>query len=179
MCLFILAQAVSTYVIYVRRQLHGCTLSIDHATGIMAFSSAIVGFLSLAVLLPRWRWTVTQSLRPEQRRHTETRSFFAAFILASVMTAPLRDQTLWFIIRYLAFDSILEVLVVGLLLYIFRQEIVPRVPFIIRKLLPVVVTALMVGEVVKFWVLASLELSDRYTTQGCWKDPLSDILFVI
>ncbi|KAK0639129.1 hypothetical protein B0T16DRAFT_422473 [Cercophora newfieldiana] len=175
-CLFGVVQATGTCVVYIRRQLHGCPLAIDHVLGLMAFSSMITGAAALAILLSRWRWTVMiESIRPGPKAPTwASPSLPRTVMLAYSPSAATRYSLVWWSVSYFVFKGLV---VIGMAIYILYPEIVPKLNYLLRRLMVSAVVCTILVDMISFWTLASLQLAG--SEEGCWKDPLSDLLFVI
>ncbi|KAM7197487.1 hypothetical protein V8F20_006632 [Naviculisporaceae sp. PSN 640] len=198
-CLFLIAQSIGTSVIFIRRQKRGCTLAIDMAIGIMALASSVVGILVLYLQVMRTHWVILATSqrglpRPvtqlAQEYDLKRLSWIISLIVASVVAAPIRGSPaipLMFNDRFivLLYSPWWLMSALSLLLPVLRHG-GGRIGEMalsmwknrwIRSLIVSALTCVVLHESVLYVGLAVRGLLD--SKEGCWKDPLSDILFVI
>ncbi|KAK3322863.1 hypothetical protein B0H66DRAFT_216118 [Apodospora peruviana] len=185
-CLVLIAQAVGTCLVFIRRQQHGCDLAVDMTLGVMAFSSAITGLISFYLLLARLQWTITQPVSQEVegssgQLHWE--SFGVFVLLGYSMTALLVPSYLFRVILLIVLSplvtsngSVFILMAYCLLCYAFRRWIYPKLAHKSGIGL-MLLLELLVFDVIFSIVFLIYGLS--VAKEGCWKDPLSDIIFVV
>jgi len=160
----------------------GCVLALDRMVGIMAFSYATTGVIALYLLLSRRKWTIIQAVDLEERRHrAKTLSIIRLTMAAFVITAPIKPSYLFWVVVYPLATSVsaasLGTAMFWILLHLFRQEILARVSTLVQWAFIRTVLGFIIADFAYYLSNAVLQLVEA--DQECWKDPISDIIFVI
>jgi len=160
----------------------GCVLAFDRMVGIMAFSCATTGVIALYLLLSRRKWTIIQAVDLEERRHrAKTLSIIRLTMAAFVITAPIKPSYLFWVVVYPLATSVsaasLGTAMFWILLHLFRQEILARVSTLVQWAFIRTVLGFIIADFAYYLSNAVLQLVEA--DQECWKDPISDIIFVI
>lgn len=187
-CLLAVTQAIGTAVLFVRRINHetysGGQLMIDTFTGVAALGSAVSGIMALLILLMRLEWQVISPVQNETLEHPRLTAMGAQLVIVFFCMGWIRGYLFWYLLYgpYLLFGMghPLEVVVVSVFVYIFRQDILKRIGVSMEaawSFTLYIFVLIIAGDIVMSIVTCILELTSM--DDGGWKDPLSDKLLVI
>jgi hypothetical protein len=184
-CLLAVTQAIGTVVLFARRKIHtdwDDHLLIDTFNGVTAFSSAISGIVAILILLTRLEWQViSRPVQTEIFEHPRLTAMGIQLMIAFVCTGWIRGYLIWNLSYVLSgMGHLFELVIVGLLAYIFRRDIFKRIGFSLRaagSFILCVLTLVIAGDFVMSIVISISELDS--VGNGGWKDPLEDKILVI
>jgi hypothetical protein len=173
-CLFAIAQAIGTVLLFARRLEHEGgreVLLADTLICIVSLGSATSGVLALIILLMRVEWQLIRPARPDTAKYSRHGGVLAQSLHSFICVGWIGR-----FFTYLLYGPWM----IGLLVYCFPQDILRRAG-ISPRVAGVMMNCLGVCLSIVDFISKLVECISDLTTMenGGWKDPLSDKLLVI